>query len=690
MTFQLLLSLSIASGSVYAAQDWDSLEGALGSEGWGDEITGTTEPGDSSSQETTVGRDQTQSAPKPCTRDDQTSMPHKTFLKLLDKKKLSINHSASRKSLTLDGGTMIGNCNEMLSFDFAHPTDDLPYIFQVNFKRPAGCNGDKCNYNVYTADGGVTNSQTESKSYSPNYDGFLSCLKDSGVLKNGKFATDKIAKVPFNKQYSDIDGGANFWFASHGPKPGKRGVYSKNKRPRMGCYFFEDIQKGGKRLYTAAENEMNIKQDQFQATCKLKSYQQITDKLPSFGNFREMQMSLVKIRDGLLLNEVKEVHELLKGNDLSEVDISYVSKIINDYNRILIQPKRKKIAKLYEQIRKMKKGSERSRAIKLLNRRVNELVKLAKAPYVNGDNYDAMIDFAKKSPLHEEEWRSAALTLFTANTTAYNYERYRKGSELPEARPAAVNREVNAAIREEKKDIQMRGEVASNPNKSYAAEYAAKSQNYIKAQSDNLVQLQQYTAQEYQRAQNYCMDPRKYWLNRQRCIAEAQQRVAYAGEDVTNYNRGLDVKISALNQKSSYWGGLEAQKWGSSRPSVSSVNPGNGQVPAAYNFTFDPGKYRVPAGQNSGATLENPNTQLGFDPNNPNTQMTPEVAAYFRQQQALRYSPPSASAGWNYNYRASVGNNNAARQPAYTVPAVQQPMMPYANQQTGPTGQYNF
>ena len=73
---------------------------------------------------------------KVCTKKDQITVPYKILKGLLKNKKLDFTHDPTTGELEIDGGLMVSNCNDMLSFDFAKPKNDLPYLFQVSIKKP--------------------------------------------------------------------------------------------------------------------------------------------------------------------------------------------------------------------------------------------------------------------------------------------------------------------------------------------------------------------------------------------------------------------------------------------------------------------------------------------------------------------------------------------------------------------------
>ena len=70
-----------------------------------------------------------------CTRDDQDSIPHSDFIKLVAVDSLDINHDPSTGRLTIEAGNMISNCNSMIELKLYLPDGGANYLFKIQIKK---------------------------------------------------------------------------------------------------------------------------------------------------------------------------------------------------------------------------------------------------------------------------------------------------------------------------------------------------------------------------------------------------------------------------------------------------------------------------------------------------------------------------------------------------------------------------
>lgn len=557
---------SVMGQEVDPTQAQRALDG-LGASDWGQAYESTPAGPDTTPESTrNVEIDSTQRVETPCTADQQTSLPYKFFLNLLASKKLTLTPNASRGTLSMNTGMMIGNCNSMLNVNFAQPQEGRPYLIQVEIRKPADCTGEVCNYDALMAQGGIATGETKSIAVAPNYYGFIQCLKETGALNDDMSVNPSgIAAVELSRTFTGLSSTDQVWFYSKGPEAAKQGgVWSENKKRENSCRFYEDIAENGYTYYSEEDIRRNRKKSLFKEICNSGDYTQIEQHLPDFAEFAVMKNLLERVRDIYLLGEVKKLHTELKREDYSDLSADKYQKIINDFYNKIIVPKRRKIERLVADINAMSSGPEKKALERELKELTEELESYVKSPYLTSVDYNNMKSFIKKSPLQEEAWRDAALKLFAANNTAYHFSRYNSASRAARGLEViSVNRAndlITSDVAAERSILSDLGKLASDTNYSVAADYRDKAQAVEDARDDYKLSTQEFEREEMSYLYNHCYNPAKYWVNRQKCAQEVMANIrAYRQQDELVYDEMRDEYDSYMEQ-ADYWSKLESQR----------------------------------------------------------------------------------------------------------------------------------
>lgn len=650
---------------------------ALGGSSWGDAYTaGTDETFQRQISEANV-EGSSANVSNPCTSDDQNTLPHKFLLLLMANNKLEVSHDTSSGKLRVNGGTMIGNCNSMLETSISEPNEDIPYTFQVKIKRPNNCNGPRCDYDVVDVSNGTSNQRKGT--YSPDFNGFIACLQDTGVYDNGEIVADKIAPADFYHEEEGVNQSSELWFVSHGFSGGQlSGVFSENKKPNYGCYYFEDIKKDGFAIYSqddVHEQELNRL---FTRICTSGDYKLIDDHLSDFDELRGLRETLIQVRNQLVLDKVKEVHEILdESDDLSEVDVDKVRDVLADFKEYIIDPLKNKLAiaqRLYanpghsqkeDMLRNLIANEDKVQELlglgtsefkdemkKYLDDKAGELVSYAKKPYITSKDYIAMVGEDKNPPLDNSAWTGAALTLFEIQNTAFNYGRYNKNfwddnykgkdrykNEDRFEKATELDRKISSNVSRRRDVLNRLNTTASNPGVDYAAQYQNTKERVVAGLDAQINEIANKLRVAQTKVQTQCAQEKaqKYWINQQACVRDATLQV----EACTEQLRAL---VQARDEAIRKYDGMIAE-WNQARTDAGLDASTAPQATGA--FTFTPTNPQGQQGQLGQQGQMNPQMQQ---------QMMMQQQQQMMQQQMMGYNQrPYSMFGNGAGFSANLG-----------------------------------
>jgi hypothetical protein len=651
--------------------------------------------------EVKVGKSESLEINSNCSTSKQNSLPLLDLMLLLTNEggKLDIAYDPESAELTVDGGGMISNCNSMLSFDITNPTKDHPYLFMVNIKD---CGAKECSYKVVTKDEKGNNiSSPEPVKFTPDLNGFYDCLKHAKVVSDDG-SIDKKQRVisPLYAKKKGVNVSSEVWFASHGPMGADQngeGVYSKNKKPGFGCYFFEDVKKDGYAFYNKADIEKNKKELAFQDICASGDYKLISKKLADYKEMSALYSVLLKVRDQALEDEIKKLAGKLKTEtDFSALDVS----VIDDFEKMIINPKKKKIEEVYGMMLAAPAGKEKDAYKKQLEELQKELVAYSKAPFLTAKDLERMHDVFNKNrsvPFNDPTYYGAVLTLNRIRTTIDEYKSFnsvvatgQKDSPLHAERNILARQKVFATEMSDKRD---RFERMNNLAPSKTPGLLKDKKSIIASIENNAQYLNQLYEDHMQEIQR-CYKPHLAY-KRDKCIMEETQFYQSEVARVTEVNKAAvqalkDLESDIQDSRSIDVVASKNKVADSYDETDDDEVDGSKQV---YNFNYNPSTSRP-----------NNNTQQNIFPNyNPyallGQQQQQQMPMWPQQQQ--QYNPYGMNQynmmgqhGMNFNLGMGMNRNPAAA--GMYNPYMQHQQMPMWQQPHhnpmagGQGGMYNF
>lgn len=562
---------------------------------------------------------------------DQTSVPYAFFLGLLADKKIEVSQNPQTGRLEIDGGEMIGNCNSMLETVVSHPNSDIPfYTFQLAVKKPVSCRGDYCDYSVsLVSERGQI--KTELKKFQPNFSGFIDCLNETGVIEDGELVASKIRPVDYRHQELGVRESSELVYASRGFKGARySGVHSTNRLPEysVGCYYFEDIHEGGYHTYSPKDLEVYEKEKEFQKICSSQDYEMITQKMTQFNEFEEMKRELERVRRELVLEEVKNLQEIItESSDLSDVDSQKFQRVTRDFLEYVIKPlkhdmellqkiysnpgrsdKQEILVELYGERRAQELMAKSPREIKQFARQQMEekagvIVSYAKSPYLSKESYQKMLDPSYRPQLGDPTWISAALNLYEIQNTAFNYGRYNEGfwqshyvnsgrsGEKRFESASVLNRRIAAKVNSRKEELRRVNLVVSQPEVNRVTNYEKTKARALASIDERLKRNQQRLMEAYYKVQTQCQaeKARKYWINQRACIRDAQEVIEVCSREQEELMNERQASIERYDGMIRRWQEARAQAgMGGFQTSVGQNRNTAGSASGSNTFTFQP------------------------------------------------------------------------------------------------------
>jgi hypothetical protein len=687
MSFKLVtLLLSICFCQASFAVKTSDMRNALKNSSWGKKTNNNSRKRrgqrNTSTDDAAVSSSQVSTAIQACEKKDQTFVPYEEFLYLVQGHEVKVSHSPTSGELKINGDKMIGNCNSMLDPDYTEAKNGRPHLFHVAIAKPSSCAGkDKCSYKVsFANDEDLPGIKSEEKTmeFEPTFFGFQECLKASGVYKDGVIQEDKITPVPFELKKNGVYDDGELAFYSKGPYSQQLGaVYGEVEASGGSCDFFEKVSESGFRVLSQETVKANDQKALFDKICGQGDYKLIEEYLPDFAEAEQMYFLLKEVRNIYLMEEMAELHSLLANNpkDFSNLDAGKYKGVIEDYYNKIVQPLKGKIARLRSDLNGASKKKRKSIQADI-DFYVDKLISYTQKPYLTKDDFKSMKLFVKKAQLDNDDWVDAAGALYSANNSIYHYSRFKSDSKLDDISLSSTNKLVKDDISRQKELLGKLSDIAKDPNKSYAREYDSAAQNIIRSQQANIQDFYAFEQEEKQYIQSYCMDPRKYWLNRQRCVQNVQVGIEDSRYATQQFNNGLNHEVARYQQLSSEWGQVEKLRNGGTG---NQPNPGF----SALNYNPNQGQqFQIPGQQNNRNGNQNgqdfwsrvgqpnrsqqPNQQWNLNQNqqannqqwNPNQQQNPNQRWNPNQQNPnQRWNPNQQNQNQQWNQNQNNGND---------------------------------
>lgn len=704
--FLLITAVSMAFSQTILEGD---LLNALEGSSWGDEYQTKPEPSVPGVSREPVDPQDTgtrTSTELNCNnKEDQTTVPYRFLLGLIANRGIDIAHDPHNGTLKLNAGIMIGNCNSMLETVVAKPVEGADaYTYQMAVKKPDDCSNGKCNYTVTTIESGKN--VKRKGLFSPDFTGFVNCLKATGVYSGGKIVKDKIAPVEYIHEARDITMTKPVVYANRGFKNTTyAGKFSKNKYPEhAGCYYFEDLQVGGFSAYSVDDMENYELSRLFQKVCNSGNYKLINNHISDFDELGGLQRSLIDIRNDLIMEEVKSLAEVMnESSDLADVDKARFKEVISDYLEFVVKPLKNDLAQLQrlyanpghtqkEKILKSVYGPNKAEALlgkgpkelkEILKKDMDEmsgkLVAYAREPYLTNKHYQKMQNKEKKAPLDNKTWTSAILDLYEIHNTAFNYGRYNDDfydshykdnekykNENRYAAGSELDQKIAAKVKAKGESLGRIYSVASNPDQDHVKEYKEKKTEHLAVIDKQIREYQKKIMEARRKVQTGCAmeKAQKYWISQQACVRDAAEVV----EACTKRLEALMKERGALVKK--YDG--QIAKWEDAQGKTGKKTSGK---KVSTNSTFD----------------FNPNSSGAQNPYVQNNAYSQQLLQMQYQMMMRNQNPNWMNQGGGFNFNAGFGPTSGYRYPAMSGVQGMYPNMGYYGQNySRPGGIFNF
>lgn len=513
--------------------------------------TGTSSPTSTSRTAPDVkpSTEQTTSNTIRCESQDQTSLPlaYVTSLIQAENGQLNITHNQKTGSLTVSTEDMIGNCASMLQWTLKRPTiqGQPAYALEVKIKEGNECDESGCTYKVAKVENGSFQ-KFETMKFKPTLKGFEECIQKSGVIKNGKVDPKAIYNEPVNEKFDGLKESGKFYFLSNGPE-------SKQVKPKYGkyeyingCDHYEAAHPTIRSLltYEDAERERLDAEAAKLKECKVEEYGKLAEFIEKYENY---QSELGEVRDRLILEAAKKSAAAIESGKYKEEDL----KVIEDFDRYVVQPKIKKAVEIYDEMIELE-GDEQKAKREELVKVLQEIAALGRAPYFQAKHTQRLINDGQFD---------AAEKLNTAKLMIDNYQRLGAQEQNVRINPRVARDRVSESQRafaqtlatEKEKYMYRTGQETGNA--AYYKNKARLQRNAIEIRTRNFTNEIQL---EYQRMQygGYCY---KYYRNTQKCLQDSMTRIQELQTIMTRENQRNQTEAERLEALAKEWEELEAQ-----------------------------------------------------------------------------------------------------------------------------------
>lgn len=503
-----------------------------------------------------------------CDEDKQTSLPLKYLTGLLLQKdaKLDLTHDPAAGTLKVTSAAkMIGNCNSMIQWHMRENEIDgkKVYAVEAKFKDGVICpegvanpKNDKCY--KFTKIGSDKMPVQDAKPFSNDLRGFQSCLEASGVVgTDGKINNAAIFKQPVQESFSGLEETGKLVFLSHGP-------VSSQVDPRFGldlingCDVYEKIHPSVEMVYSSADLESQRLQAEADTlvNCQPNEYHRLVDFIERNG----IRGNLDEIRDRLIKQAAEATaKKIADGKDLTDEDM----KVIGDFERYIVEPKRKQIADLFIRMESLE-GTELQSARSELNRLRSELESLARAPYFMKAHVDKLL--AKGMFADAEKMEGIRITIGESAKIGKREGTVTVTPDMARVRIANARGELANKIVSAREDYDIRTGVTTGMAQSYRELASAmrknidrRSQNYSQEITCEYARIQQQNPQAKQICGNqsgYCY---AYFRNTQKCIQDSTQRITELQNSLAHFNKIDNERAIEFDTKAQQYAAMEQE-----------------------------------------------------------------------------------------------------------------------------------
>ncbi len=597
-----------------------------------------------------------------CSENKQTSLPLRYFMGLLRERdaQLDVNPDPSSGTLRISSpAKMIGNCNSMLQWNLAQQEVDgvKTYSVEIKFKDGETCpaevtapEGQKC-YRVAKMKDGQFD-KFDVKPFANDITGFQKCLEESGVVKADRsIDSNAIFKQPVQESFSGVEETGRLVFLSHGP-------VSSQIDPKFGldrvnrCDVYEKIHPTIGMVYSSTDlnNQRLEAEAETLRNCQPNEYQRLVD----FIERNNYQGNLAAIRDNLILQAAQNTaKKIVENKELTEDDM----KVINDFERYIVDPKRAEIAALFLSMENLE-GTELQTARARLNTLRGELEAFGRAPYFQRAHVEKLIAGGKFADA--ERMEGIRIAIGESAKIGKTENNVVVTPDMARVRIATARGQLAERLVAARENYDIRTGVTTGMAQSYR-ELGTAMRNNIARRTQNYTQEIQA---EFARVQQggYCY---RYFRNTQKCIQDSLERIQELQNGLAHYNRIDTERAAEYDQKATQYATMEAE----GRTYIARQNGEEVPREPAQDTTVVPQRTEDPAvaqqpGQQSMMPPWMMNQQSPYgnqgmmsQPQNPYGQM------YGQQQQ----QPFMGQSGFNaqFGYQGTMGQNFMGQQQQY-------------------------
>jgi hypothetical protein len=489
----------------------------------------------------------------------QNSLPLSflTGLVLQQKAELNVNHDPSSGRLRISApAPMIGNCANMLKWNLDQNEIEgkKTYSVSVKFKDDGNCTTDeagvkKCSYRVAKVAGG--NTSYEQMNFEPTILGFQACMEATGVVVNGSVVPAAIDRKSIDESFSGLQESGQLLFLSNGKITASMAdnEFRFGKVRQNGCDVYEKIHPTITAVYSTSELERQRLDQQAEElrSCPVNEYQRVADFLDRYDSYVD---TLGEVRDNLIMQAAKSLAKKIADNKLEEVtDEDW--KVINDFERYIVDPKRQKMAELFESMQSLE-GSALAAARTEMQKIRAELDALTKPPYFQKVQVERLLAAGKFEAAEKME----GIRIAVAETIKIGKQEGNRTvtPDMAMERIAIAKGKLTSQVATARENYDIRTGATTGMSQTYRDLSAAMRRN-IDSRTQNYGQEIQ---SEYARIQQggYCY---RYFRNTQKCIQDSMERIQELQTALQHYNK-IDMERAAeYDQKAQQYGTMEQE-----------------------------------------------------------------------------------------------------------------------------------
>ncbi len=485
-----------------------------------------------------------------CEENDQTSLPLNFVTSLLQERdpQLRILHDGRSGRLTVSAPEMIGNCSSMLEWTLKKPEiqGQRAYALEVKIKQGENCTPEGCTYRVAKVENGEFK-EHQSMVLKPTMKGFEECLQKSGVVVNGRVVPGAIYTTPVNERFDGVDASGKLYFLSHGPASPLLRARHGSFEYIDGCDHYEAAHPTLRNLVSAddAERQRLDAEAARLRDCRPEEYARLADFIDRYEGYAG---ELGQVRDRLILEAAKKAATNIEAGRFNDEDM----RVINDFDRYIVQPKIERARALYEEMIELEGDAKKAKQDELVAA-LAEISALNRRPYFMSSHITRLVRDGRFD--EAERINNLKLSLEHHQRLGARQDNVVITPGVASQRIAAGRQAFGRALVVERE----RYEYRTGQSSGRAAEneaLARRMRNNIQVRNQNFMAEMQEEAARAQQPNGYCY---RYWRNAQRCVQETMERLQELQALLTHYNNVDEERAREYDAKAREYGELEAQ-----------------------------------------------------------------------------------------------------------------------------------